>query len=340
MSWKVDIWTNSDALKNSKRAKTTGIMVHSTATPGVMAQQFRDRWNKPDLGKSVHFFVDDKEAIQCMPLELKAGHCGRGTSGKTANDTHLSFEMCEPKNWQTDADYFAKVYRNAVNLTAELCRQYGLTEKDVLSHAEGYKAGIASNHADVGHWFPLFDVSMDDFRSDVRATLAGESQTDSTPAETEFVLARNLKMGDTGDDVAEMQRALAAAGYQGSMNPQLYGSFGSATKSAVQAFQKAKGLSVDGIVGPNTAAALGISYQSGLVLARNLKFGDTGDDVAEMQRALANAGYSGGMNPALYGSFGSATRSAVKAFQKAKGLAVDGIVGEKTTAALGGTWIG
>ena len=259
MSFRTQLWTKSDALKNSKRTKTTGIMVHSTATPGVMAQAFRDRWNKPGLGKSVHFFVDDKEAIQCMPLELKAGHCGRGTSGQTANDTHLSFEMCEPKNWQTDEAYFQKVYQNAVDLTAELCRQYGLTEKDVISHAEGYKAGIASNHADVGHWFPLFSKSMEDFRSDVKAQLA--QGTPSTPPSTPAApQARTLRLGDTGEDVAAMQKALEKAGYQGTMNPDLYGSFGSATKKAVQAFQKAQGLVVDGIVGSKTAAALSLGY--------------------------------------------------------------------------------
>ena len=334
MSWEVDIWTNSDALKNSKRDKTTGIMVHSTATPGVMAQAFRDRWNKPGLGKSVHFFVDDQEAIQCMPLELKAGHCGRGTSGQTANDTHLSFEMCEPKNWQTDEAYFQKVYQNAVHLTAELCRQYGLTEEDVMSHAEGYKAGIASNHADVGHWFPLFDKSMEDFRSDVKAALAKEGQTDN-PIDAEFVLKRNLQKGDTGEDVAEMQKALAAAGYRGAMDPSLYGSFGSATEEAVKAFQRAKGLVIDGIIGEKTAAALSIACEQGFVLKRNLQKGDTGKDVAEMQRALAAAGYRGAMNPSLYGSFGSATEAAVKAFQRAKGLVADGIIGEKTAAAMG-----
>lgn len=331
--WKVDLWTNSDALRNSKRAKTIGIMVHSTATPGVMAQAFRDRWNKPGLGKSVHFFVDDKEAIQCMPLELKAGHCGRGTSGQTANDTHLSFEMCEPKNWQTDADYFQKVYQNAVNLTAELCREYGLTEKDVLSHAEGYKAGIASNHADVGHWFPFFDKNMDDFRNDVRIALGNEPVA--------FVLTRNLKKGDSGADVIQVQRLLAAAGYKGTMDPVLYGQFGTATESSVKAFQKANKLEIDGIVGPKTAQALSVEYAaSAFVLKRNLQKGDTGEDVAEMQKALAAAGYSGSMDPSLYGSFGSATEEAVEAFQKAKGLTVDGIVGEKTTSALGGTWIG
>ena len=43
-----------------------------------------------------------------------------------------------------------------MTLTAHLCETYGLDPMtDVLDHSEGHAMGIASNHADVGHWFPL-----------------------------------------------------------------------------------------------------------------------------------------------------------------------------------------
>ena len=41
----------------------------------------------------------------------------------------------------------------------------------VICHSEGYKRGIASNHADVMHWFPKHGKSMDTFRSDVKAAM-------------------------------------------------------------------------------------------------------------------------------------------------------------------------
>ena len=74
--------------------------------------------------------------------------------------------------------YFQAVYCNAVELTAELCRIYGLDpleEGVVICHSEGYRKGIASNHADVTHWFPKHGKTMDDFRRDVAAALAGET---------------------------------------------------------------------------------------------------------------------------------------------------------------------
>ena len=55
------------------------------------------------------------------------------------------------------------------------CKQYGLTEKDILCHSEGYRKGIASNHADVMHWFPKHGKSMDTFRADVQALLSNET---------------------------------------------------------------------------------------------------------------------------------------------------------------------
>ena len=63
---------------------------------------------------------------------------------------------------------------------------------------------------------------------------------------------------------------------------------------------------------------------------RNLKKGCRGDDVLALQILLRGRGYNGNMNGTLDGIFGSNTEGAVKLFQKAKGLAVDGIAGKNT----------
>lgn len=66
---------------------------------------------------------------------------------------------------------------------------------------------------------------------------------------------------------------------------------------------------------------------------RNLKKGMTGEDVRAMQILLIGRGYSCGSYGAD-GDFGSATDSAVRKYQEAKGLAVDGIVGKITMGSL------
>lgn len=62
-----------------------------------------------------------------------------------------------------------------------------------------------------------------------------------------------LKKGDKGENVKILQKALG--------DLTVDGDFGAKTEAAVKAFQKSKGLTVDGLVGKATQKALGISFQ-------------------------------------------------------------------------------
>ena len=78
------------------------------------------------------------------------------------------------------------------------------------------------------------------------------------PKEVKFNLTRTLKKGCKGDDVRLLQTKLNSLGYDcGNAD----GDFGTKTDKAVKKFQKAKGLTQDGIVGKNSAHALGWLYQ-------------------------------------------------------------------------------
>ncbi len=179
MEIKVDYTTKADGWRNGALTPK-GIMVHSTATPGVMAQAFRDRWDRPNVGASVHAFLDNTGVVQCLPWNKKAGH-----AGGSANNTHIAFEICEPGGFRyvnnkitgydvaAQTPYFNAIWQNAVELCAMLCKEYNLKPENILCHSEGYKKGIASNHGDVMHWFPLHGKDMDDFRAAVAAALSG-----------------------------------------------------------------------------------------------------------------------------------------------------------------------
>ena len=67
-----------------------------------------------------------------------------------------------------------------------------------------------------------------------------------------------------------------------------------------------------------------------------LKNGSSGSDVKKLQQALVDAGYSVG-SAGVDGIYGSATAAAVKAYQKANGLSVDGIAGNQTLGSLYGS---
>ena len=74
-----------------------------------------------------------------------------------------------------------------------------------------------------------------------------------------FVFNRPLKYGCRGEDVCELKKLLAAAGFPGLTigNRNYY----SKTKKIVKAYQKSAGLTVDGKAGPLTITALGGTYR-------------------------------------------------------------------------------
>lgn len=108
-----------------------------------------------------------------MPWNHRGWHCSSGSKG-SGNDTHISFEICEDN--LTDRSYFRKVFKEAVELCVYLCKLYGLNENNIICHREGYKLGIASNHADVMHWFPRHGETMDSFRNAVKDGLMAEEE--------------------------------------------------------------------------------------------------------------------------------------------------------------------
>lgn len=66
-----------------------------------------------------------------------------------------------------------------------------------------------------------------------------------------------------------------------------------------------------------------------------LRNGSSGSEVKKLQQALVDAGYSVG-KAGVDGIYGSGTASAVKAYQQANGLSVDGIAGNQTLGKLYG----
>lgn len=144
--------------------------------------------------------------------------------------------------------------------------------------------------------------------------------------------APTLRVGARGQAVADLQRRLTAAGFDpGGVD----GSFGPRTLAAVRAYQAARGLEVDGVVGPQTWGSLrGASAPTPPPAASGsptLRFGARGEAVRSLQQRLAQLGFD---PRGVDGIFGPHTQSAVHAFQASRGLSVDGVVGPRTWAAL------
>lgn len=76
---------------------------------------------------------------------------------------------------------FRAAWKNVVALCVFLWEEDGLTEKEIIGHAEGHGQGIASNHADPLHWFPKHGESMDTFRATVKKALEGDKKASLFP---------------------------------------------------------------------------------------------------------------------------------------------------------------
>ena len=149
------------------------------------------------------------------------------------------------------------------------------------------------------------------------------------------VISRTLRRGDSGNEVLLLQDALNRAGARLTVDS----NYGRGTVSAVENFQRSKGLNADGVAGPATLQALGIGGGGGTTagggasgqITRTLRRGDNGNDVLVLQDALNRAG----ARLTVDRTYGRGTRDAVENFQRSKGLKADGVAGPDTLRALG-----
>ena len=133
-----------------------------------------------------------------------------------------------------------------------------------------------------------------------------------------------ISLGASGDAVKRLERALRRT-----PNPGLAvdGFFGPQLEATVKQFQQGAGLTVDGIVGPATWAALPDGGPMPV-----LQVGSSGPVVRSLQTLLTNGAPGQWITTpqGLDGDFGPHTKASVAAFQAWGGVAQDGIVGDQT----------
>lgn len=191
------ILTKNDCYKAGRKITVKGLMLHSVGCPQPKATVFTGQWNKPGIEKCVHGIIDGNtgDVIQLLPWNHRGWH-----GGGSSNNTHIGVEMCEPacikyvggatftcSDTATAKAVVQRTYDTAVQLFAHLCKQYNLNplgDGVIVSHAEGHKRGIASNHADPEHlWKQLgMGYTMDTFRKAVKAAMTDGVNTSATTA--------------------------------------------------------------------------------------------------------------------------------------------------------------
>lgn len=138
----------------------TTITIHNTGNPTSTADGER-RWLTNPSNKataSYHIVVDEREAIECLPLNESAWHAGDGANGP-GNRTSIGIEICE------SGDY-AKTLDNAVDLVAKMLKERGWGVDRLRRHYDWSKKICPRLMYDAGKW-----TGWAEFKARVRKAL-------------------------------------------------------------------------------------------------------------------------------------------------------------------------
>ena len=219
----VCMMTQSTCYKGTRKFTPKGVLWHSTGANNPWLKryvqpdddaadrsewlarlgknQYANDWNHIDRQAGLNYWIGKLAdgtvaAVQTMPWDYRPWGCGSGNNG-SCNNTHIQFEICEDA--LNDASYFNACYQEACEMTAYLCKMFGIDPKGTVSynglqvptiidHTGSHALGLGSNHGDIQHWSRRYGKTMENVRNDVAAILAADATaptTPSTPAQTE-----------------------------------------------------------------------------------------------------------------------------------------------------------
>lgn len=251
--------------------------------------------------------------------------------------------------------FLATQYDTADAALGDQTLRKGQSHPDVKELQEALKKkGFFNYHTSTGYFGSITEDAVREFQmkhglqvdgiagpqtlntllSQMNGNNGGQQTSSSTPSSTSN--STILRFGSSGQAVRDLQEKLKAKGFY---NHSITGQYGRITTEAVREFQRANRLSVDGIAGPQTLAALtnqapaasAPQYNAPVQQTTVLRQGSRGDAVRDLQRSLKDLGY---YRMSVDGIFGAGTTTAVREFQRKMGLTVDGVAGPQTLNAL------
>lgn len=213
--------TQSTCYKGTTKGRPVGVLWHDTGAGNpyikryvqpsnndpkkaeliekIGKNQYGNDWNHSAHQAGVNAWIGKLAngsiaTVQALPWDYRPWGCGSGPKGSCNGSPNvkdspfwLQFEICD--DGYNNADYFKKVYKEACEFTAYLCKKFnidpkgtvkynGVTVPAILCHADSHKLGLGSNHGDVLTWFKKQGKTMDDVRRDVASLVnAGDDDT-------------------------------------------------------------------------------------------------------------------------------------------------------------------
>ena len=249
----VCMMTQSTCYKGTRKFTPKGVLWHSTGANNPWLKryvqpdddakdktewlnklgknQYSNDWNHIYREAGLNFWIGKLAdgtvaAVQTMPFDYRPWGCGSGAKG-SCNNTHIQFEICE--DGLNDKSYFEACYKEACEMTAYLCKMYGIDPKGttvcngvtvptIIDHTGSHSYGLGSNHGDIQHWSKKYGITMENVRNDVAALLA----EGGSPVKPEDPTAPSVPVDDNEKAIwdrlyAAIQNPYGVAGVMGNM---------------------------------------------------------------------------------------------------------------------------
>lgn len=180
-------------------------------------------WNHKYVSAGINAFIGklangEVATVQVLPWNYRPWGCGSGPKGSCNGSANVAdspfwiqFEIQDDSWSNAKRDYvngtkayFDKVYKEACELTAYLCKKFdidpngtveykGVKVPTILCHNDSYKLGLGSGHTDVLQWFKKYNKNMTTVRKDVTDLLKSTSTPIITPPP---ITIEDLQIGD------------------------------------------------------------------------------------------------------------------------------------------------
>lgn len=164
----------------------TTITIHNTGNLGSTADNERGWLTNPanDRQASYHIVVDEREAIECIPLNENAWHAGDGSGSTSGNRTSIGIEICESGNYVRTLD-------NAVSLVARMLHERGWGIDRLRRHWDWSKKICPRLMYDGGTWSGWYA-----FKAAVQGRLNAMKKEGSTVNDKVNVIVNGKKIKD------------------------------------------------------------------------------------------------------------------------------------------------
>ena len=201
--------TKNGAYRAGRTIRPAGCVNHSLGVAQPSAEVMFGRMDRTDAGWGVNailgdFHTGEGRIILCMPYDRRPWGVGSGARGSW-NDSRIQWEVCEPAGHTyaggtmvgydaaKNQGYFERMWKLLVAWNVYMAVELGYGAATINDHAESYRAGMGSNHADMGQWLPRHGKSMNDLRHEVQAILDQKEEETVTEEQVRRIVTEELE---------------------------------------------------------------------------------------------------------------------------------------------------